>query len=65
MYIISECWLIARPGWLVCMIMQVLSHGVPFFFFVDPILHNTDKQSQLFGQAPGKSYSDSLKTKTF
>ena len=33
------------------------------FFLVDPILQNTDKQSQLFGQAPGKSHSDPLKTK--
>ena len=32
-------------------------------FLVDPILQNTDKQSQLFGQAPGKSHSDPLKTK--
>ena len=34
-------------------------------FLVDPILQNTDKQSQLFGQAPGKSHSDPLKTKFF
>ena len=33
------------------------------FFFGDPILQNTDKQLQLFGQAPGKSQSDSLKNK--
>ena len=33
------------------------------FFFVDPILQITDKQSQLFKQVPGKSHSDSLKTK--
>ena len=36
-----------------------------FFFLVDPILQNTDKQSQLFGQAPGKSHSDPLKTNFF
>ena len=35
---------------------------VIYLFLVDSILQNTDKQSQLFGQVPGKSHADPLKT---
>ena len=46
-------------------INNLKQHKFDFFFLVNPLLQNTDKQSQLFGQAPGKSHSDPLKTKNF
>ena len=46
-------------------LLTIMFKDVPLLFLVDPILQNTDKQSQLFGQAPGKSHSDPLKTKNF
>ena len=46
-------------------LLTIMFKDVPLLFLVDPILQNTDKQSQLFGQAPGKSHSDPLKTNFF
>ena len=43
-------------------LLTIMFKDVPLLFLVDPILQNTDKQSQLFGQVPGKSHSDPLKT---
>ena len=44
-------------------LLMLMFKDVPLLFLVDPILQNTDKQSQLFGQALGKSQSDTLKTR--
>ena len=33
-------------------LLTIMFKDVPLLFLVDPILQNTDKQSQLFGQAP-------------
>ena len=43
-------------------LLTIMFKDIPLLFLVDPILQNTDKQSQLFGQAPGESHSDPLKT---
>ena len=42
-------------------LLMIMFKNVPLLFLVYPMLQNTDKQSQLFGQVMGKSQSDSLK----
>ena len=44
-------------------LLTIMFEDLTLLFLVGPILQNTDKQSHLFGQVPGKSQSDSHKTK--